>query len=95
MSDKKIRAAVITSSDSGYQGIREDVSGPEIKKLLEQSGYEITAQILLPDEQDCLSEKMKELCDKGTADLIITTGGTGFSERDRMPEATKAIIERE
>lgn len=95
MKMKKMRAAIIIASDSGYQGTREDLSGPAIREILERHGYEIMEQTLLPDEQGLLSEKMKEICDCARADLIITTGGTGFSERDCMPEATKAVIEKE
>lgn len=90
-----MRAAIITSSDSGYRGERKDLSGPVIRKMLETAGYEITVQLLLPDEQEQLMNQMKEICDQNKAELLITTGGTGFSERDCMPEATKAIIERE
>ncbi len=90
-----MRASIIISSDSGYQGTREDLSGPVIREILERSGYEIMEQILLSDEQELLSEKLREICDSRQADLLITTGGTGFSGRDRMPEATKAVIEKE
>lgn len=95
MKTNKMRVAIIISSDSGYQGTREDLSGPAIRDILVCNGYEITEQSLLPDEKDLLSKKMQEICDCALADLIITSGGTGFSERDCMPEATKAIIERE
>lgn len=90
-----MRAAIITSSDSGYRGEREDLSGPVIRGLLVEAGYEITEQLLFPDEKEQLAAKMKELSDRNKVDLIITTGGTGFSDRDCMPEATKSIIERE
>ena len=90
-----MRAAIIVSSDSGYKEIRKDLSGPIIRELLEQEGYKVIEQIILPDEKQQLSDKMKEICDKGTAEFIVTTGGTGFSERDCMPEATKEIIEKE
>ena len=95
MEIKKMRAAIIISSDSGYQGTREDLSGPAIREILEREGYAVTEQSLLPDEQGLLSARMKEICDRARADLIITTGGTGFSERDCMPEATKSVIEKE
>ncbi|KIR02020.1 Molybdopterin-guanine dinucleotide biosynthesis protein MobB [Lachnospiraceae bacterium TWA4] len=88
------RAAIITSSDTGYRGEREDLSGPAIKEMLEANGYEIVKMIILPDEKEMLSNEMATIADKNQADLIVTTGGTGFSPRDCMPEATLAIVER-
>ena len=85
-----MRAAIITSSDSGYAKEREDKSGPVIREILEANGYEVVHAILLPDEREMLAKEMKRI-----AELIVTTGGTGFSKRDCMPEATKDIIERE
>lgn len=83
-----MKAAIITSSDSGYAGEREDKSGSVIQEILEANDYEVVHTILLPDDR-------KMLADEGIAELIVTTGGTGFSPRDCMPEATKDIIERE
>lgn len=83
-----MKAAIITSSDSGYAGEREDKSGSVIQEILEANDYEVVHTILLPDDR-------KMLADGGIAELIVTTGGTGFSPRDCMPEATKDIIERE
>lgn len=88
------RAAIITSSDTGYRGEREDLSGPVIKEILEANGYEIVEMIILPDDQNMLSQKMAQIADENTAELIMTTGGTGFSPRDCMPEATMQIVER-
>lgn len=88
------RVAIITSSDSGYLGQREDLSGPVIQKIVEANGYEVVHYIMLPDDKDMLSGEMKRLADGKLADLIVTTGGTGFSKRDCMPEATIAITER-
>ena len=81
-----MKAAIITSSDSGYAGEREDKSGSVIQEILEANDYEVVHTILLPDDR-------KMLADEGIAELIVTTGGTGFSPRDCMPEATKDIIE--
>ena len=89
------RAAIITSSDSGYCGEREDLSGPVIREILETNGYSVVSAILLPDDQQMLSDAMAAIADQNKADLIVTTGGTGFSPRDCMPEATKAITERD
>lgn len=89
-----MRAAVITSSDSGYAGLREDKSGPVIVEILENHGYEVVYTVLLPDDRQRLAEEMRRLADEGVTDLILTTGGTGFSPRDCMPEATMDIAER-
>jgi molybdenum cofactor synthesis domain-containing protein len=88
------RVAIITASDSGYLGQREDLSGGVIKEIVEANGYEVVHYIMLPDDKDMLSAEMKRLADGKLADLIVTTGGTGFSKRDCMPEATIAITER-
>ncbi len=88
------RVAIIVSSDSGYRGEREDLSGPEIRRIVEKNGYQVVSTVILPDEQEVLSEEMKRIADENQADLILTTGGTGFSPRDCMPEATLAVAER-
>ena len=95
MNTKKWTAGVITSSDKGYAGAREDKSGQVIIDLLKKAGYEIIKYVIVPDEQDMLEKEMKMIADELKADLIITTGGTGFSTRDVTPEATKAVIEKE
>ncbi|WP_194609754.1 MogA/MoaB family molybdenum cofactor biosynthesis protein [Clostridium vitabionis] len=90
-----MRVAIITSSDSGYAGTREDQSGPVIRDMMTEAGYEIVSADLLPDDFDRLKSRIMEICDQGSADLILTTGGTGFSPRDVMPEVTKAVSERD
>ena len=90
-----LRAAVITVSDKCAAGLREDKSGETAKKILEFNGYTVVVYHVLPDEEDQLAETLRALCDEGAADLIITTGGTGFSPRDRTPEATFRVIERQ
>ncbi|MCL2865353.1 MAG: MogA/MoaB family molybdenum cofactor biosynthesis protein [Lachnospiraceae bacterium] len=89
------RFAVITASDSGFAGEREDISGPEAIRMMEAFGYQNIAYQMLPDDKEVLTKAMREIADSGVADLILTTGGTGFSVRDCTPEATKAVIERE
>ncbi len=84
------KAFVLTSSDSCHAGTREDLSGPAAMDLLREAGYEIAGYALLPDEFSLLTEKLITVCDSGEAELLITTGGTGFSPRDCMPEATLA-----
>ena len=88
------RVAIITSSDTGYRGEREDLSGPAIKEIVEREGYEVVSMDILPDDQVMLAGKRQEIADKEMAELILTTGGTGFSERDVTPEATEEVIER-
>ena len=88
------RVAIIVSSDSGYRGEREDLSGPEIRRIAEKNGYEIISQTILPDERKNLEKEIKRIADENLADLILTTGGTGFSPRDCMPEATLNVSER-
>ena len=89
------RVAIITSSDSGYRGEKEDVSGKVIREIVEANDYQVVHMVILPDELKLLSDAMLEIADQNRADLILTTGGTGFSPRDCMPEATRDIIERE
>ena len=72
------RVAIITSSDTGYRGEREDLSGPAIREIVEKNGYEVVSEDVLPDDRKMLSERMAEIADSGTAELILTTGGTGF-----------------
>jgi molybdenum cofactor synthesis domain-containing protein len=90
----RLRAAVITASDKCAAGLREDKSGRAAKRILEDNGYAVTAYRILPDEENQLAEALRALCDENAADLIVTTGGTGFSPRDRTPEATLKVIER-
>ena len=92
--ERPFRAAVITLSDKASRGEREDASGPETVKILEEAGYEIIETILLPDEPEQLKKELRRLADQRQADLIITSGGTGFSPRDRTPEATMAVADR-
>ena len=88
------RVAVITSSDKGYRGEREDLSGPAAKEIVEAAGYVVVSMDVLPDDRGLLSARMAEIADQGLAELILTTGGTGFSQRDVTPEATEDVIER-
>ena len=89
-----MRAAIITLSDAGYAGRREDKSGPAIRELVEAAGYEVVHTALLPDGVEPLAGELRRLCDSDLADLILTTGGTGFSPTDLTPEATLSVVER-
>jgi molybdenum cofactor synthesis domain-containing protein len=88
------RAAVITVSDKGYAGQRQDASGPLLAARLAQLGAEVCEQRLVPDEPDQIAREMVRLADEARVDLIVTTGGTGAAPRDRTPEATLAVIDR-
>lgn len=89
-----LRAAVVTASDSGYVGAREDLSTPAAVELLEEAGYRVIHTVILPDDRAMLGAELKRLCDGDLADLIVTTGGTGFSRTDCTPEATMDVVER-
>ncbi len=93
--DASLRAAVVTLSDKGAAGQRQDASGPRAAALLEQAGYEIVEQTLLPDEQKQIERELRRLADSLQVDLIITSGGTGFAPRDVTPEATLAVATRQ
>lgn len=87
--------SIITLSDKGYEGTREDLSGPFIENFLKQNGnFDIQSYTILPDDQQMLIEHMVDLCDDKKVHLILTTGGTGFSHRDITPEATLEVIDR-
>lgn len=88
------QAAVITLSDKGAAGEREDKSGPLLVKRLEEAGYQVIEALLLPDEKALLQKELVRLCDQRRPDLILTTGGTGFSQRDCTPEATLTVADR-
>ena len=88
------KAAIITASDKGAQGLREDLSGPCIKKILEEANYEVVSIDILPDDRNLIADKLIELSDRKIP-LILTTGGTGFAPRDNTPEATRDVIEKE
>ena len=92
--ERPFTVAVITLSDKGFAGEREDKSGPLICEMLKEAGYDVVETILLPDERVGLERQMKRLADQRQVSLILTTGGTGFSPRDITPEATIAVCDR-
>ena len=92
--NRPFTAAVITLSDKGFSGERADGSGPAAREMLEAAGYEIVETLLLPDEPEALKRALCRLSDQRQVDLIVTSGGTGFSLRDRTPEATLAVADR-
>lgn len=88
------RIYVITANTARYNGTEKDLSGPAVVKTLEQAGYTIAGHQILPDERAILADSMKAICDKHAADIIVTTGGTGFNPEDCAPEATMDVVER-
>ncbi|MDO5408706.1 MAG: molybdopterin-binding protein [Eubacteriales bacterium] len=92
--DRPFTAAVITVSDKGSKGERVDESGPAAVEMLEQAGYEVVETLILPDEPSVLKTQMMRLADGRQVDLVLTSGGTGFSLRDQTPEATMAVADR-
>lgn len=89
-----MKIGILTVSDKGARGEREDRSGPAVGKIMEAAGAEVVRTGIVADERDLIAGALIEWSDEGL-DLILTTGGTGFGPRDVTPEATKAVIERE
>ena len=87
-------AAVLTVSDRSFRGERPDAGGPLVAELLKEAGYEVVLTAIVPDERARIEEKLREISDGGTVQLLVTTGGTGFSPRDVTPEATLAVCDR-
>ena len=92
--DRPFTAAVITLSDKGAAGEREDKSGPLIQEMLMKEGYDVIETLLLPDGEQPLKHQLMRLADQRQVNVIFTTGGTGFAERDVTPEATQAVCDR-
>jgi len=90
-----IKAAILTMSDRGSRGEREDLSGPAIKALVEAMPAEVVAYEVVPDDMEKIKERLVHMADVLAADIVITTGGTGVSPRDVTPEATAAVVDRQ
>lgn len=91
----EIHAGVITVSDKGSRGEREDKSGPEIIAILKDAGIDVAYSKIIPDERDQIKEALIDFADKKNIPLIVTTGGTGVSPRDVTPDATLEVIDKE
>ena len=87
-------AAVITVSDKGYQGLREDTSGPNLVRILREKGFEVTYTAIVPDDSEMIRRELCKCADTLGIALILTTGGTGFAPRDITPEVTLSVAER-
>jgi molybdenum cofactor synthesis domain-containing protein len=92
---QKITDGILTISDKGSRGEREDLSGLEIRKLLDTLPAEVLHYEIIPDEADIIADRLVHLTDSMRLDLILTTGGTGVSPRDVTPEATLQVIEKQ
>lgn len=90
-----IRFGILTISDRSSRGERADSSGPALARLIQAQGWSVATQSILPDEESAIRELLISLADSAELDVILTTGGTGFSPRDVTPEATRAVMERE
>lgn len=86
-------AAVLTVSDSSFRKLREDLSGPAVRRVLEAKGFIVVTTEIVPDERISIENTILELCRK--AQLVVTTGGTGLAERDVTPEATESVCDRQ
>lgn len=89
-----INCGVITISDKGSRGERQDLSGKEIIRTLEEHGFSITDYCIIPDEKEIIKKTLLEYADKRKIDIVITTGGTGVGPRDVTPDATGEVIDR-
>lgn len=94
MEKRKYKVGIVTLSDKGSRGEREDLSGPKIQELLPDDQYEVVSYRILKDEQAAIEKELCRLADEEHCALVLTTGGTGFSMRDVTPEATLAVADR-
>lgn len=92
---EKIKVAVLTISDRSFRGEREDRSGSVLEEMVKKEGGEVVYKKIIPDEKEMIRKELKTLADNGAADIVLTTGGTGFAARDVTPEATREVLERE
>ncbi len=90
-----LRIGILTVSDRSARGERPDASGPALAKAVEEQGWQVPLQGIVPDDLAVLRETMINWVDRGEIDILLSTGGTGFAPRDVTPEATRSIIDRE
>ena len=92
--ENKIRFGILTVSDRAFEGMRDDTSGPALESAVRTKGWQVKKICLVPDDLDKIMKVLLEWVQSNHLDVILTTGGTGFSPRDVTPEATLAVIER-
>lgn len=93
--DGAVRIAILTVSDGCAAGVREDRSGATVAEWALRQGYVLVEHVVIPDDAGEISDRLTAWADSGSVDLIVTTGGTGFTERDVTPEATRRVLDRE
>jgi molybdenum cofactor synthesis domain-containing protein len=89
------RVGILTASDKGAAGEREDLSAEAIRGIISRQGWQVVIYSIVPDDTEAIKEALVGMADRDGVDLILTTGGTGFSPRDNTPEATRAVIQKE
>ena len=89
-----IRFGILIISDRSFRGERDDLTAPALEQYITSSGYQVSQKQIVPDESDAISTTLADWVDTNTADVILTSGGTGFTSRDITPEATLAVIDR-
>lgn len=90
-----MRVAILTVSDRSARGQRLDLAGPALREVVEKAGWHVAQTAVVADEREAIRELLCGWCDEDAADVVLTTGGTGFAPRDVTPEATREAIERE
>ena len=95
MDPKTYKCAILTISDKGSRGERQDTSGPQLQNQLGNAGFNIVSYVIVPDQQELIRETILKWVDEEQIDLIVTTGGTGLSPSDRTPEATRPLLDFE
>ncbi len=90
-----VKAGILTISDLGSQGKRKDTAGMRLRERLEAAGWTVACREIIPDEKEIISARLREWADTTAVHLVLTTGGTGFAERDVTPEATIEVLDKE
>lgn len=90
----KVRFGIVTVSDRSARGERADASGPALEQFINAQGWQVVRTLIIPDELQTVRDLLIAWAGDGDLDVILTTGGTGFSPRDVTPEATEAVLER-
>jgi molybdenum cofactor synthesis domain-containing protein len=91
---KKFKVGILTASDRSSRGERADLSGPALVEMMQEKGWQVVETLIVPDDTEILRDTLLLWADSGDLDLILTTGGTGFSPRDVTPEATRLVVDK-